>query len=69
MKGNVYVSSNEKPGDTICIGENITVTVLGVTNQQIRMGINAPREVAVHRKEVSKRIQKEKTMRATNYKH
>jgi carbon storage regulator len=58
-----------KPGDTICIGDNITVTVLDVTNQQIRMGINAPKEIAVHKEEIYKRIQKEKPMREAKYKH
>jgi carbon storage regulator len=47
--------------ETICIGNNITVTVLGVANNQVRLGINAPREVAVHRKEIYERIQLEKS--------
>jgi carbon storage regulator len=56
-------------GETICIGDNITVTVLAVTNQQIRIGINAPREVAVHREEIYQRIQNEKSMGIANKRH
>jgi len=46
-------------GETIKIGEDITVTVLGVKGNQVRVGVGAPRDVAVHREEIYQRIQQE----------
>ena len=48
-------------GETVVIGEDISVTVLGVKGNQIRLGINAPKDVAVHRQEIFDRIQNEST--------
>lgn len=43
-------------GESLMIGEEVTVTVLGVKGNQVRIGVNAPRDVAVHREEIYSRI-------------
>ncbi len=47
-------------GETLMIGDDVTATVLGVKGNQVRLGINAPKDVAVHREEIYDRIQREK---------
>jgi len=46
-------------GETLMIGDEVSVTVLGVKGNQVRIGVNAPKEVAVHREEIYARIKKE----------
>lgn len=47
-------------GETLMVGDDVTVTVLGVKGNQVRIGVNAPKEVAVHREEIYERIKRER---------
>ena len=46
-------------GETLMVGDEVTVTVLGVKGNQVRLGVNAPKEIAVHRDEIYQRIRQE----------
>ena len=47
-------------GETLIIGDEVSVTVLGVRGSQVRLGVNAPKDVSVHREEIYERIKKER---------
>ncbi len=51
-------------GETVMIGDDVTITVLGVKGNQVRIGVNAPKEVAVHREEIYLRIKQEQEQTA-----
>ena len=46
-------------GESLVIGDDVTITVLGVKGNQVRIGVKAPRDVSVHREEIMNRIQEE----------
>ncbi|HFL8794759.1 MAG TPA: carbon storage regulator CsrA [Candidatus Azosocius sp. HAIN] len=48
-------------GETLMVGDEITVTVLGIKGNQIRLGVNAPKIISVHREEIYQKIQVEKS--------
>ncbi len=54
-------------GETLMVGDEVTVTVLGVKGNHVRIGVNAPKEVSVHREEIYMRIQAEKNGQLTGH--
>ncbi len=57
-----------KKGDSIVINDNIEITVLDVQGDQVRLGINAPRNITIHRKEIYEQIKQENIVAAQNSK-
>lgn len=47
-------------GETLMVGDHVSLTVLGIKGNQVRIGVNAPKDIAVHREEIYLKIQKEK---------
>jgi carbon storage regulator len=55
---------SRKPGESIVIGSNVTVTIVDIRGERVRLAFDAPREVAIHREEIYRRIQAEERERA-----
>jgi carbon storage regulator len=60
MEANLMLILTRKVNETLMVGDDVSVTVLGIKGGQIRVGINAPRDVAVHRQEVYEKIMQER---------
>jgi carbon storage regulator len=58
-KEQIMLILTRRVGETVMIGNDVTVTVLGVKGNQVRVGVNAPKDVAVHREEIYERIKRE----------
>jgi carbon storage regulator len=59
--GKLMLVLTRRIGETIRIGHHVVVTILGVNGNQVRLGVDAPKDVAVHREEVFERIKHERT--------
>jgi carbon storage regulator len=59
-KGDDMLILTRRVGETLMVGDEVSITVLGVKGNQVRIGVNAPKHIAVHREEIYQRIQDEK---------
>jgi len=59
LRSSIMLILTRRVGETVMIGNEVTVTVLGVKGNQVRIGVNAPKDVAVHREEIYERIKRE----------
>ena len=64
--GDVMLILTRRVGEALMIGENTKIVVLGVKGNQIRLGINAPKDIMVHREEIFIKIQEEKSQETSN---
>jgi carbon storage regulator len=58
-RGSIMLILTRRVGETLMIGDDVTVTVLAVRGSQVRLGVNAPKDVGVHREEIFERIKRE----------
>ena len=56
-----------RAGETLMIGDDVSITVLGVKGNQVRIGVNAPKNISVHREEIYQRIQREKSQQTGSH--
>jgi carbon storage regulator len=61
LKETAMLVLTRRTGETVMIGNDVTLTVLGVKGNQVRIGINAPKDIAVHREEIYERIRREES--------
>ncbi len=64
--GDVMLILTRRVGEALMVGENTKIVVLGVKGSQIRLGINAPKDIMVHREEIFIKIQEEKSQETSN---